>query len=204
VITNYSSLLDLMNTRYIITPPNTPPALSWFKKELSTENGTVWSNYRVVPRVLISARARVINSPVEILDLLKQSSYRPREEIIFEELPLELFLNGSDSPGNAVIEKYSSREIIIRAKLTSPGILLLNDSYSPGWRAYVDGDESKIYRANYLMRAVCLESGSHTIRFLYQPSSFTIGAIISIAILIILISLLLIISLRSYYTRKRQ
>jgi len=204
VITNYSSLLDLMNNRYIITPPNTPPALSWFKKELSTENGTVWSNYRVVPRVLISARARVINSPVEILDFLKQSSYRPREEIIFEELPPELFLNGSDSPGNAVIEEYSSREIIIRAKLTSPGILLLNDSYSPGWRAYVDGEESKIYRANYLMRAVCLESGSHTIRFLYQPSSFTIGAIISIAILIILISLLLIISLRYYYTRKRQ
>ncbi len=204
VITNYSPLLNLMNASYIITPPDIPPALSWFKKELSTKNSTVWSNYRVAPRVLISSRARVITSPAEILDFLKQSSYRPTEEIIFEELPPKIFLEGSDSPGNAVIEEYSSREIIIRAELESPGILLLNDSYSPGWKAYVDGVESKIYRANYLMRAVCLETGSHTIRFLYQPSSFTIGAIISIAVLIISILLLLIINLRSYYTRKRQ
>jgi Bacterial membrane protein YfhO len=204
MITNHSPLLNLMNARYIITPPDTPPALSWFKKELSAGNKTVWSNYRVVPRVLISSRARVITSPAKILDFLKRSPYRPEEEIIFEELPPEAFLDGSDSPGNAVIEKYSSREIIIRAELLSPGILLLNDSYSPGWRAYVDGEESKIYRANYLMRAVCLEDGSHTIRFLYQPYSFTIGSIISITILIIVIFLLLIIGLRSYYRRKRQ
>lgn len=204
MITNYSPLLDLMNTRYIIAPPNTPPALSWFKKELSTKNSTIWSNYRVVPRVLISARARVITSPGEILDFLKQSSYRISEEVIFEELPPELFLNGSDSPGNAIIKKYSPQEVIIRAELSSPGILLMNDSYSPGWRAYVDGDESKIYRANYLMRAICLKAGSHTIHFLYQPSSFTIGAIISIAIIIAFILLLLIIGFRSYYTRKRQ
>jgi membrane protein YfhO len=194
VITNYSPLLNLMNTRYIITPADMLPDFSWFKRELTTEKSKVWSNYRVVPRVLIASRARVVTSPMRILELLKRSSYRPEEEVIFEESPPKLFLTGSEKAGEAVIEKYDSRKVTIRAKLTSPGILLLNDNYSPDWKAYVDGEESTIYRANYLMRAVCLEAGNHTILFIYRPSSFFIGAVISLIVLgIVLISVLIYI-----------
>ena len=77
--------------------------------------------------------------------------------------------------------------MVIGAALEKPGILLLNDSYAPGWRAEVDGAERKIYRANYLMQAVCLEAGNHTVRFLYRPAAFTAGALLSLASAIILI-----------------
>jgi len=201
VINNYSPLLDLMNTRYIITPADMLPDFSWFKRELTTEKSKVWSNYRVVPRVLIANRARVIDSPVRILELLNQSSYRPGEEVVFEESPPELYLTGVENPGRALIEKYGSRNVKVRAELTAPGILLLNDSYSPDWKAYVDGEESRIYRANYLMRAVCLEAGDHNIEFVYRPRSFTVGSIISLLVLAIILIMVSVCILRDRRNR---
>ncbi|MEA1926866.1 MAG: YfhO family protein [Candidatus Auribacterota bacterium] len=204
VITGYSRLLDLMNTRYIITPFDMEPPFSWFKRELTTQKSKVWSNYRSVPRVLIASRARVVTKPLKILKILNRTDYRPTEEVVLEESPPKIFLTGNTNPGSAKIEKSGNREVIVRARLTSPGILLLNDSYSPDWNAYVDGKEEEIYRANYLMRAVCLETGNHTVRFLYQPPSFTIGALISLGILSILIISLLVAILRSYYTGNKR
>jgi uncharacterized membrane protein YfhO len=51
----------------------------------------------------------------------------------------------------------------------------------------VDGKENKIYRANYVLRAVFVPSGKHTVEFKYDPWSFKIGAIISLLTLIVLV-----------------
>lgn len=181
VITGYSPLLDLMNTRYLLTPPDMTPGVTEFKRELSTGEKSIWSNHRAIPRTLLAKRVKIITAPMEILKYLKQSNYNPTEEVILEEMPPEIFLQGSADPGKARIEKYGPQEITIRAELSSPGVLLLNDSYANGWKAYLNEKEEKIYRANYLMRAICLEAGKHVIRFVYQPISFFIGTLISLS-----------------------
>ncbi|MGE5138689.1 MAG: YfhO family protein, partial [Rudaea sp.] len=53
--------------------------------------------------------------------------------------------------------------------------------YYPGWRAFVDGKESEVLRADFMFRAVSLEEGPHTVRLLYDSWSFKIGAMISSA-----------------------
>ncbi|MCK4649150.1 YfhO family protein, partial [bacterium] len=65
--------------------------------------------------------------------------------------------------------------------------------YYPGWKAYVDGKEEKIYQANYILRAVYLGPGKHDIRFIYDPLSFKVGTYIS---LITALFLLLVIIYR--------
>jgi uncharacterized membrane protein YfhO len=56
----------------------------------------------------------------------------------------------------------------------------LNDTYFPGWKAFVDGQETKIYRADYTFRAIPLNAGTHQVEFIYDPLSFKLGAAISI------------------------
>ena len=58
--------------------------------------------------------------------------------------------------------------------------LVLNDTYFPGWKAFVDGIETKIYRADYTFRAIPLNAGTHIVEFVYDPRSFKLGAAISI------------------------
>jgi|GEM_PF-4835629 len=76
--------------------------------------------------------------------------------------------------------KENSEEIAFQAYLNYPGYLFLNHQYFPGWKAYIDGNEFPIEKANYCFRAVFLEKGLHQIEFRYEPVSFRIGLWVSL------------------------
>ncbi len=54
-------------------------------------------------------------------------------------------------------------------------ILVLSESYYPGWEAEIDGTKAKVLRANYVFRAVCVPEGGHTVVFTFRPASFSYG-----------------------------
>ncbi|NWG13793.1 MAG: YfhO family protein [Acidobacteria bacterium] len=87
---------------------------------------------------------------------------------------------------------YSSTdEVRIKARTDRSGHLILWDTYYPGWKAYVDGTEGRIYRANLAFRSVHLEPGEHDVRFVFKPMSFYLGLFLScvgIAVSMVLIS----------------
>jgi uncharacterized membrane protein YfhO len=55
-------------------------------------------------------------------------------------------------------------------------MLVLSDTYYPGWKVFVDGSPEKIYQADYNLRAVFLGAGTHQVKFVYDPVSFKLGA----------------------------
>lgn len=59
--------------------------------------------------------------------------------------------------------------------------LFLSDTYYPGWKVTLDRKPSPIYRANYAFRGAMVPAGKHTVTFTYQPNSFTVGIIGSVA-----------------------
>jgi hypothetical protein len=81
----------------------------------------------------------------------------------------------------------------VRIEATSPnvGILVVNDSYWPGWRAKIDGKEVPIWRADYLVRAVPWPSGRHVLEMKYEPREVQIGWLVSGCGAIVLITLLM-------------
>jgi len=88
--------------------------------------------------------------------------------------------SGAFAPGGtARVVTYEAERVVVEAELAAPGYLVLTDSYYPGWRAWVDGRETQILRANYLFRAVAVSEGRHTVEFRYEPASLTIGLWVS-------------------------
>ena len=70
---------------------------------------------------------------------------------------------------------YTARQIEIEVETPSPGILILGDTYYPGWKAEIDGKGAPIFRANYLLRGIAVGPGSHRVRFFYIPFPFYLG-----------------------------
>lgn len=65
------------------------------------------------------------------------------------------------------------------------GFLVLFDTFYPGWKAYIDNNLTKIYRTDYLFRALYIDKpGVHAISFIYSPFSFRLGAAITLTTLI--------------------
>ncbi|MDP8235803.1 MAG: YfhO family protein [Candidatus Erginobacter occultus] len=199
VVTAYSPLLDLLNARYFLIPPGAADGPDRFRKVLSVPGGEIRENPAAADRVLISGRGWVLPSPAEIPAALNRAGYRPEEEVFLEGEPPERFLRkGEAAPGEARITSRGINRVRVEAELRRDGVLLLNDSFAPGWKAYREGEEIPLYRANYLMRAVCLDQGEHQIDFRYRPLSFYLGAAVSLATLIALgIGLILSVIRRS-------
>ncbi|MBC7996868.1 MAG: YfhO family protein [Leptolyngbya sp.] len=57
-------------------------------------------------------------------------------------------------------------------------MLVLTDTFFPGWSARVDGKDTEIVLANYLFRAVAVPKGIHHVAFTYQPNSFLISLLL--------------------------
>ena len=88
--------------------------------------------------------------------------------------------------------EYKAARVVWEVEAKQPGYLVLLDSYYPGWRAYLDGKEVEILRANYAFRAVEVGSGRHRVEFRYRPTSFYTGmAITLISVLVGVATLLL-------------
>ncbi|MSQ28822.1 MAG: hypothetical protein EXR51_11925 [Dehalococcoidia bacterium] len=89
----------------------------------------------------------------------------------------------SAGPGlsQAAIAEYAPERVVIDAETQAGGYLVLTDSHYPGWRAWVDGQETAILRANVLFRAVLLPPGPHRVEFRFEPASLRWGALVSVA-----------------------
>ncbi len=102
---------------------------------------------------------------------------------------------------SAKVVSYRPTEVVIQARAPVPCYLVLSDSFYPGWKAWSDGEEKRIYQANFLVRAIRLEAGEHKVVFKYRPSLYYIGRAVSLAALCLLAAVLAGTALRR--VRKR-
>ncbi len=66
---------------------------------------------------------------------------------------------------------YAPNRVRISARLACSGMVVLNDTFAPGWRAFVDGKESPIIVAYGKLRGVMAPAGAHEVEFRYRPWS---------------------------------
>jgi hypothetical protein len=71
--------------------------------------------------------------------------------------------------GTAVFEGDEIDNIVIRTECPSEGLLVLRDSWYPGWMATVDGKKVPVLRVNGCYRGVIVPAGEHRVRFVYRP-----------------------------------
>ncbi len=83
------------------------------------------------------------------------------------------------APGSAVPVVEETGRLVYRASAPQGGYFVHVASLASGWRAWVDGREAPIYRANGLFRAVPLPAGEHEVELRYEPSAMALGQRIS-------------------------
>ncbi len=94
-------------------------------------------------------------------------------------------MSGNYEPLPVETEDVSPTNIVLNVPKTKPGILVLADTYYPGWEATIDGKPTEIVPVNIAFRGVELSEGEHKIEMTYSCSSLYTGAILSVILLFI-------------------
>ena len=69
------------------------------------------------------------------------------------------------------LQKYEPNELTYNVESQAGGIVVFSEVYYPGWTATVDGVDTPVGRVNYVLRAVNVKPGKHTIVLSFKPQS---------------------------------
>jgi uncharacterized membrane protein YfhO len=69
--------------------------------------------------------------------------------------------------------------MVLEVDMAADGLLVLSEVYYPGWRAYADGEEVPIYRADHVLRAMPLRTGHHRVEMVFDPLWPKVGLAVS-------------------------
>jgi uncharacterized membrane protein YfhO len=75
--------------------------------------------------------------------------------------------------------KFANQSISIQTEAPAPSLVVVSQTYYPAWKAYMDGQPTEVWRANYAFQAFEVPAGRHQIRMVYEDKKFLVGAILS-------------------------
>lgn len=139
-----------------------------------------------MPRACLVHTAKVIPDYRDHLAAMKEPTFNPQEVVYLEEGDRDHLRKLHEGPPmqngreRVTIDRYDPDRIDMSTSSPWASYLVVSELFYPGWKAYVDGQETKILRADYLLRAIPLERGSHKVTMVYRPLSFIVGFCITV------------------------
>lgn len=121
------------------------------------------------------------------------SNFNPKDLVIIDERyksEISNFVPNFDSTASIKLTKYNPMQLDFESNSNSDQFAVFSDIYyNKGWNVYIDGAKSNYIRANYLLRAMKVPAGKHTIVFKFEPSSYNVGEKVALASSILLVLL---------------
>ena len=157
------NVINMLNTRYVITQQG------------------VQRNYEAFGNAWFVNSVEWVNSPNEEIESIGDADLKAvafvdtcwRSKVKGQNMmaqPAKIVLTKYANPGNLFYESESAEE----------GLAVFSEVYYKTWKAFVDGKEVPVLRANYILRAVEVPAGKHTIEFRCQDELLEKTQIISI------------------------
>ena len=188
-LTKNIPVLDALNVKYILVPtekgavPITNPYI----------NGNAWFVNQVKTVTTIDDEMKSLyTTDMKNIAIVNQND--------FAELKNASFVR--DATANITLQNYKPNYIKYTTQNANDGLAVFSEVYYPkGWNVYVDGKPGTIFRADYVLRAMKVPAGKHTIEFKFEPQVVKTGGTIALASSI---GMVFLIVGGLYFERKKQ
>ncbi|MBY0358792.1 MAG: YfhO family protein [Candidatus Obscuribacterales bacterium] len=152
----------------------------------------IYQNMRARPQAYLAAKIFTVISEEEALKLIDSPEFRADQDIVLigAKAKIEEPIPGlRDDDYEIFVNRPSSTSVVIEADVPAATMLVLTDTFYPGWKCTIDGNSAAIERVNYMFRGVKVSPGKHKIVFSYEPDSFRLGLLLATLAAIGLIAL---------------
>ncbi|MBK9478431.1 MAG: YfhO family protein [Bacteroidetes bacterium] len=172
---NNMEVLNMLNTKYFIVSDEQ-------KQPIAQRNPVACGNAWFVPNYKI-----VANADSEMAAL---SKIKPKEFMVVDkkyEANLSGFTAAFDSSATIGLTSYQPNNLVYKSNSSKEQLAVFSEIYYPdGWNAYIDGKQHDYFGCNYVLRAMRIPAGAHTIEFKFEPKTYKTGEQIALASSILL------------------
>jgi len=174
------NVFNMLNTKYFIVPD---------------EKGQpqVQINMQALGNAWFVNNAHMVNNADE--ELAELTNFVPTETAIYDkrfENQVKGHIISKDMLSNITLTAYKPNHLTYKSETVKEQLAVFSEIYyDKGWNAYIDGKPAPYFRADYVLRAMIVPAGNHTIEFKFEPQIYKTGEKISLASSILLVLLAL-------------
>jgi uncharacterized membrane protein YfhO len=180
----------MLNSRYLIYDLNQPP----LRNPRTLGNAWYVSDYKIVEN------ADAENTALNEINTANEVTIDKR---FAENVNGKKFQK--DEIGAVILTEYQPNYLKYSAQASSEQLTVFSEIYyEKGWKAFVDGKEVPHFRVNYILRALVLPAGQHTVEFKFHPASYYTGNKVSFASSLLLILAIAGFAFTEFKKRKNQ
>lgn len=162
---NCTPTINMLNTKYVITG--------------NMANDTI-ANKGALGNVWFVKGVQFEKGPAEVMHRL--DNFNPKDTAIIEQKDKIESLSNLEFDENAKISMINNLndEINYTSSSNKKQLAVFSEIYYHlGWKAYIDNQETPIVKTNYVLRALVVPAGNHSIRFEFKPISIKTSIVAS-------------------------
>jgi len=185
---NNVRVLNMLNVKYVIQSDENGEKIAL---ENPAANGNAW----FVEKIKFVKSA---DEEMKALDKLDT-----KKEVVINSMGNDIKENSFEKDATARIQlkMYKPNHLKYTSSNSNEGFAVFSENYyKNGWTATIDGKEAKIYNVNYVLRALQIPAGKHTIEFKFEPEVVKTGSTIA---LLSSIFMILLIGTGVYFMKKK-
>lgn len=190
-------MLAAAGIKWLVCPVNEDPN-SWqpiperapiYKLTLESHDFWVWENVYARPYAYFATRFQIAPDEDIIRRRLRALTFDRVNEAHVEDFegtfPANVAALHTGMPvtpeerDSIKLESYAPGNMTISLEAENTRLLIVNEGWTPSWRAYIDGVPATIYRTNYILQGVVIPPGEHRVTLQYDPPAFKWGLGIS-------------------------
>ena len=169
IASNNIQVLNMLNVKYVIQTTEEGQSIPL---QNPNANGNAWfvSNVKVVQNADEEMRA---------LDSLDTKNEVVLDKEFMKKVSTQSYVK--DSLATITLEEYQPNYLKYTSQNANKGLAVFSEIYYPkGWKITIDGKETEQIRANYVLRALEIPAGKHTIEFKFEPEVVKTGSSIAL------------------------
>jgi hypothetical protein len=164
------NVFNMLNTKYFIVPDQ--------NKQPQPQ-----VNFEALGNAWFVRDVKMVKNADEEINAL--DTFRPKETAIVDQR-FESFIKGVsinyDSTATISLKSYSPNNLVYESNAGKDQLAVFSEIYyDKGWKAYIDGKEAPHFRVDYILRAMMVPAGKHSIEFKFHPKVYYTGEKISLA-----------------------
>ncbi len=173
------SVFNMLNTKYFIAPDE------------KSGQPQVQINMQALGNAWFVNNAHMVNNADEEINAL--TDFVPTETAVYDkrfEEQVKGHIISKDSLATITLTEYKPNHLTYTYETGKEQLAVFSEIYyAKGWNAYIDGKVSPYFRANYVLRAMIVPAGKHTIEFRFEPKVYFTGEKIAFASSMLLVLL---------------
>lgn len=175
------TLWRMLGVKYVVV--DQPFGAPGFAPVQQEEKEIVYRNNNALPRIYFVENVET-KSAAEILNAIKNDSFDPKKLAFVETLDFKF--DKADSTSASQITKYTDEHVAAEVDAKGNNVLFYGTTFLPGWKAYVNGKETKTYKLNHGFIGIVVPQGKNNVEFIYEPKGFTFGKYLSMMLNLLL------------------